>query len=95
MHKYCRNANFHLFSFIRYGHWPFYIPLIVIAFLIFCPQLTQSLKTNEKDSNQINENPDRTVAKLGSRELQLTTTSSPAPVSVPATASTKNFDEYM
>jgi hypothetical protein len=90
MYKYHRNANYHLFFFVRQQFWPLFIPSIAILFLTFCPQISQSILINNK------ENPDRTVAKLSPREIQLTTTLSPLPLSVPLTSpSTANFDDLI
>ncbi|CAF0736588.1 unnamed protein product [Rotaria sordida] len=96
MHKHHRNVNFHLFSFVRYQFWPLLIPSIAVLFLTFCPQISQSIEVNINDYNQQIENPDRTVAKLAPREIQLTTTlSPPSSLSVPSTSSTSNFDEFI
>ncbi|CAF4235552.1 unnamed protein product [Rotaria sp. Silwood2] len=95
MPKHYRNANFHLFFFVRNQFWPLVIPSIAIIFLTFCPQISQSIENKIKDYNKKNENPDRTVAKRDPREIQLTTTLSPSTLSVPAAPSTSNFDESM
>jgi hypothetical protein len=99
MYKYHRNANFHLLFFVRQQFWPLLIPSIIILFLTFCPQISQSISNNNNDYNQQSENPDRTVAKLGSREIQLKTTLSPVPLPIPlgssSTPSTSPFDDLM
>ena len=87
MYKYRRNANFHLFFFIRQQFWPLFIPSIAILFLTFCPQVSQSIRINN------NENPERTVAKRGPRDLQVTTTLSPLPLSIPVSSSDLNFED--
>lgn len=96
MYKHHRNANFHLSFFLRQRYWPFIIPSIAILFLTYCPQLSQSIQIN---NNQQNENLDRTVAKLSPRDIQLTTTLSPLPLSIPlgssTTPSTSSFDDFM
>jgi hypothetical protein len=82
MYKHRGNANIRGFShtcfFIRHQYWPLLIPSIAVLFLTFCPQISQSLQINTNYFNQQNENPDRTVAKLGPRELQQSTTLSPS-----------------
>ncbi|CAF0773253.1 unnamed protein product [Rotaria sp. Silwood1] len=95
MSKHRRNANFHLLFFVRNQFWSLLIPSIAILFLTFCPQLSQSIEVNIKDYNQKNENPDRTVAKLGPREIQLTTTLTPSLLSVPTASSTSKFDDFI
>jgi hypothetical protein len=99
MYKNRRNANFHLFFFVRQQYWPLLIPSIAILFLTFCPQISQSILINNNDYNQQNENSDRTVAKLSPREIQTTTTLSPLPLSLPAgspsTPSESTFDDLM
>lgn len=96
MYKHHRNANFHLSFFLRQQYWPFLIPSIVILVLTFCPQLSQSIKINNNDYNQQRENPDRTVAKLSPRDIQL---SSPLPLSIPFSSSTlsttSSADDFM
>jgi hypothetical protein len=96
MYKHYSNANFHLFFFIQHRFWPLLVPSIAILFLTFCPQISQSIQININDYNQQSENPDRTVAKLSPREIQLTTTLSPLTLPVPpesSTPSTSSFDD--
>jgi len=99
MYKNHRNANYHLSFFIRQQYWPLLLPSIAILFLIFCPQISQSIRINNNDYNQQSENSDRTVAKVGPREIQLTTTFSPLPLPISAggssTLSTAAFDDLM
>jgi hypothetical protein len=99
MYKNHRNANYHLSFFIRQQYWPLLLPSIAILFLIFCPQISQSIRINNNDYNQQSENSDRTVAKVGPREIQLTTTFSslplPIPVGASSTPSTAAFDDLM
>jgi hypothetical protein len=87
MYKYRRNVNFHLLFFIRQPFWPLFIPSIAILFLTFCPQISQSVRINN------NENPDRTIAKFGPRDIQITTTLSPLPLSIPVASSTLDFED--
>jgi hypothetical protein len=90
-----RNANIHLSFFVRHQFWPLLVPSITILFLTFCPQISQSIQININNSNQQSENPDRTVAKLSPREIQL---NSPLPISilpVSSTPSTSTFDDLM
>lgn len=87
MYKHRRNANFHLSFFVRERFWPLFIPSIAVLFLTFCPQISQSIEINN------NENPDRTVAKLGPRDIQITTTLSPLPLSLPAAPSNSDLQE--
>ncbi|CAF0993205.1 unnamed protein product [Adineta ricciae] len=95
MYKHQRNANFHLSFFIRQHLWPIIIPSIAILFLTFCPQISQSIQINTNDYNQQAQNPDRTVAKLGAREVQLKSTVSSLPLSIPpsSTPTTVSFDD--
>lgn len=87
MYKQRRNANFHLSFFVRARFWPLFIPSITIFFLTFCPQISQSIQINN------NENPDRTVAKLAPRDIQITTPLSPSPLSIPSATSNSNSQE--
>jgi len=61
MYNYHRNVNIHLSFFVRHQliFWP-----LAFLFLVCCPRITRSIQ---------NPNPDRTVAKLGPRQIQLTT----------------------
>ncbi|UJR37195.1 hypothetical protein I4U23_029903 [Adineta vaga] len=96
MYRHLRNANFHLSFFIRQHFWPLLIPSIAILFLAFCPQISQSIQINTNDHNRHTANPDRTVVKRGPREIQLKSTLSPLPLSVPplsSTPSTTSFDD--
>jgi hypothetical protein len=98
MYKHHRNANIHLSFFIRHRFWPLLVPSITILFLTFCPQISQSIQINTNEHNQQIKNPDRTIAKLGSREIQLKTTQSSLPFSIPSaasTVSTSNVDDLM
>ena len=98
MYKQHRNVNIHLCFFTRHRFWPLLLPSIAILFLTFCPQLSQSIEINTNNSNQQNDNPDRTVAKLSPREIQVTTTLSPLPLSIlppSSTASASPFDNLM
>ncbi|CAM4747978.1 unnamed protein product [Rotaria magnacalcarata] len=91
MHKYYKNANFHLFFFVRNRFWPLLIPSIAILFLTFCPQVSQSI---EIDAKQQNEKFERTLAVRGSRDVQVTTTTlSPQTFSIPPGPS--SFDELI
>lgn len=87
MYKHRRNANCHLSFFVRERFWPLFIPSIAIFFLTFCPQITQSIQINN------NENPDRTVAKLAPRDIQIPTTPSPLPLSIPVATSNSDLQE--
>ena len=82
MYKHPSNAHLHLFShtcfFIRDRWWPLLLPSLAVVFLVFCPQASYSLQINVNDYQQANANPDRTIAKLGPRDLQEVTTSSPS-----------------
>ncbi|CAF0800863.1 unnamed protein product [Adineta steineri] len=96
MYRYRRNVRVHLSFFIRQQFWPIFIPSIAILFLTYCPQLSQSIQINTSDYNQHIENSDRTVAKRGSRDIILTTTVSPIPLSIPLASSapsTSGFDD--
>lgn len=98
MSKHHRHASFHLKFFVRQQFWPLLIPSIAILFLTFCPQISQSIQVNTNDHNRPNENPDRTVAKRGPREIQLKSTVPPLPLSVPPSTSASkaaDFDEPM
>lgn len=52
--------------FIRNQFWPLLIPSITVLFLFFAPNVSSALKISPQ------ENSDRTVAKLSSRDLQIT-----------------------
>ena len=70
MYRDRRHVNLLLFCFKRNSLFPL---SIAILFLTFCPQLSQPIKINAGQYNQNNENPDRTVAELGPRDIQPTT----------------------
>ena len=82
MYKHPRNAHLHLFShtcfFLRDRWWPVLLPSLAVVFLFFCPQASHSLQIGANDYQQANANPDRTIAKLGPRDLQEITTSPPS-----------------
>lgn len=94
MYKHHRNASFRSSFFVRQQFWPLLVPSIAILFLIYCPHLCQSIQINPNDGNQPNENPDRTVAKRGPREVQLKSTASPLPRSIPSASSAPTVPDF-
>mgnify|MGYP006897349118 CR=1 FL=1 len=94
MSKYHRNANLSQASFLRSLWWPLFTLSVAILFLIYCPRLSQSNQINVNQHNdQYSENPDRTIAKLGPREIQLTTAESASLPTPSQIQTTSNIDD--
>ena len=98
MYRYRRNANSYLFShtifFIRNQFWLSINLSIALISLLVIPQVVYGLESTAATRQPISFNSDRTVAKIGPRELQITSTVSPSISQSESTDSNNQFKDF-